>query len=356
MRVVVCPGTDGGVSRYRLLYPIGALERLETGLDIDVQHELPLKADEDTRMIVGLADSFDPDIVVFQLPMIYWMPEAIEELQSRGVKVVVEVDDDYEALYPAHRSYYLVSPGHSPLRNWKHLKRCCELADLVTCSTPGLARVYAPHGRVAVLRNYVPEAFLEIPNNSAGVVGWAGATGVHPNDLQVTRGGVAQAVERAGAEFLSLGGSRSARKYLGLHGGLKVVEQPWVNIDLYPYALARMSAGIVPLSNTRFNRGKSWLKGVEYASLGIPFVASGTDEYHGLARYGLGRIAGDRSRDWRREVLDALAEADDVRDHYRSVVREHLTIEGNAWRWAEAWSSVYQPRQRPRRAKEVIFK
>ena len=49
------------------------------------------------------------------------------------------------------------------------------LADLVTCSTDALRR-YATHGRVAVLRNCVPERYLSITAKRTGqTVGWGGA-------------------------------------------------------------------------------------------------------------------------------------------------------------------------------------
>ena len=82
---------------------------------------------------------------------------------------------------------------------------------------------------------------------------------------------------------------------------------------------------------------------MEYAALGIPFVASPLPEYRWLSdTYGLGVLAENRSRAWRRAIKQLLR--DDGRAAlgvaYRSTVARRLTVAHNAWRWAEVWQSV----------------
>jgi hypothetical protein len=212
----------------------------------------------------------------------------------------------------------------------------------VTCSTPALLKVYAPHGRGIVLRNYVKRELTEIPRVGSGdTIGWAGSTRVHPQDLQVVGDGLRQIIAETKGKFLSVGGSENARNLLGLQDvPYELVK--WVDFDLYPYLLSRFDVGIVPLADNRFNAAKSWLKGLEYAAVGAPFVASDVTEYVALRKHGLGRLALPRTRDWRRELrplMDRETRAE-VSAEGRRIVREKLTIEDNAWRWAEAWASV----------------
>ena len=68
----------------------------------------------------------------------------------------------------------------------------------------------------------------------------------------------------------------------------------------YTSSVAELGVGLVPLLDSAFNRAKSWLKGLEYAALGVPFVASPTPEYVKLAGLGAGLLADDPF-----QVLDA---------------------------------------------------
>jgi hypothetical protein len=42
--------------------------------------------------------------------------------------------------------------------------------------------------------------------------------------------------------------------------------------------------GLVPLTRGPFNEAKSYLKGLEYAAAGIPFIATPTEEYQVAVR------------------------------------------------------------------------
>jgi hypothetical protein len=103
-----------------------------------------------------------------------------------------------------------------------------------------------------------------------------------------------------------------------------------------------VGVGIVPLANTKFNRGKSWLKGIEYMSVGVPWVASPRAEYRRLhAESGCGLLA-DTPKQWYTMVKKLL---DDETFHQaqveagRTFMRD-LTYEAQAWRWAEAWQTA----------------
>jgi intein/homing endonuclease len=92
----------------------------------------------------------------------------------------------------------------------------------------------------------------------------------------------------------------------------------------------------------------SWLKGLEYAALGVPFVASDLPEYQLLAqRYKIGHLARSKSRLWRRELGHLMDSdyRDEIGSDYRARVADHLTIESNAYRWLEAWRQAWLNRR-----------
>jgi hypothetical protein len=72
----------------------------------------------------------------------------------------------------------------------------------------------------------------------------------------------------------------------------------------YPQLFRYFDIGIVPLSDVPFNHAKSFIKGLEYAAAGVPFVSSYSPEYQHLADCGIGRVA-KSDLEWQ-EHLDCL--------------------------------------------------
>lgn len=334
-------GNDG-CGHYRMRLPAAALA---DEVDIEFTEEFEIRVDHGRLVDVAPVEA---DVLVLQRPLNWWLPDAIPIWQQQGVTVVVEVDDDFRSIDPANGAYLSVHPRWNPEMNWHFLGQCCAVADLVTVTTPALAERYGPHGRVAVLPNYVPERLLDMPHAGNGrTVGWAGLVSTHPNDLQVTRGGVGDAVRDTNARFLNVGndevdrnGINLVQKYLALPD--KPAVTGWVGVEDYYRQISRMDVGIVPLADTRFNAAKSWLKGLEYAALGVPFVASSAAEYVRLEDLLIGTTVKDRARDWRKAVRVLLEDREQwawISEAGRERAAR-LTIEANAWRWAEAWEEA----------------
>jgi hypothetical protein len=147
---------------------------------------------------------------------------------------------------------------------------------------------------------------------------------------------------RLGYKFRVVGPPR------GVKSAFKLDDEPLsdgpVPIEKYHRELSRrLQVGIAPLNDTRFNEAKSWLKMLEYAALGIPCVGSPRAEYRRLHDLGVGLLA-DNPKQWFRHCK-ALMENADLRDEVAGRGREaaaKLTLEGNAWRWWEAWTDAYE--------------
>lgn len=364
MRILVCPVDREGCGRYRLGLPISVLQKQETTLEIFLSEGLPVRINLGTGRAVGLADGFSEwDVVVVQRPMAEWQVEALRDCRRQGIRTVVEIDDDFEALHHLSPAWVTTHPRVSTEWNRKWLRVAAREADLVTVTTSALAERYAPHGRVAIIPNYFPEAWLTIRRPGEGrretghpeanadraqgrgqppapTVGWTGTVGTHQGDLGVTRGGVAQAVRETAARFRVIGNPGLVQRDLSLDE--EPENTPWQGWEDYPLAITSLSVGIAPLADTAFNRAKSWLKPLEYAALGVPSVVSPLPSYEALARRGIGILAKDRARDWRREVK-RLLEDDAYRAELSASGREaaaELTIERNAYRFAEAWAGA----------------
>lgn len=361
-RIFVYNADNGGCGHYRVVWPAEAL--IAQGADVRIinvesepHHQIQAtywNGDDGSRTLLKIVEP-DCDVAVLQRPLTDWMPACIPMLQARGVKVVVEIDDDFESISPRNVSWHNVQPPRvtdgpkrrieQERRNYLHLRRACELADLVVVSTPALAEVYGRHGRVAIVPNYIPEVYLWMyPAPHDGVrIGWSGSTDTHPDDLQVTRGAVQRAMRATGAQFHVVGSGKGVQRALNL--GAPPSASGWQRLDRYPQMMAEVDVGIVPLQASRFNEAKSWLKGLEFAALGVPFVATPTGPYLDLLLRGAGMVA-DTPKDWE-HMLRRLVRNVDERVELAEAGRETargMTIEGHCGEWLDAWSSVVNTR------------
>lgn len=332
LNVRVVPADDGGCGWYRLRHPARVL-----GIECQTLPKA-LFHDIDGQPMIRALDC-DADVIVIQRPLQRETVQAIKVLQRQGTAVVVEIDDDFHALPPGHPARPDTDPANNATFNRAWLKKACLQADLVTVSTPALAERYAPHGRYAILPNLIPADYLNIRGGKGRQVGWTGSVATHVGDLEVTGGGVAQAITEHDSELRVVGTGKGVAERLGYTG--KVQATGWVPIAKYPSAYSRMHVAVVPLALNPFNEAKSWLKGIEAAALGVPFVASPTSEYRRLHQLGAGRLA-ESPADWYDEVSSLLTDAS-YWEAQRAAGREtasHLTYEEHAWRWAEAWQEA----------------
>lgn len=310
---------EGGCGMYRLHWPA---QHLNTHDEHDIQRATPHVPP-------------DVDVVVLQRPLrAHWIG-VIDQLHEHGIAVVVEIDDLFDQIDPQNAAWRHLQPRFSPDSNHRHLAHAARKADLVTVSTPALQRRYGG----VVIPNYIPARYLSIaPHRPGCLIGWTGTPLTHPGDLDVARGGIRQALETHPEWVFHAIGSRATLELLGIAGS----SEPWQPEVLdYAERYGRLSAAVVPLQRSAFNEAKSWLKGLEAAALGVPFVATPTEQYRALHDLGAGLVA-ERPKDWIRQLTRLLGDArlrEDLIGRGLDVARG-LTVEGNAWRWAEAWQQA----------------
>jgi glycosyltransferase involved in cell wall biosynthesis len=346
VKVYVYPADTQGCGTVRLIWHANHLRRL--GHDIVIvppgrNRGINGDIDTETDRLTSVRIPADADVIVMQrVALQYLAVDAIPMMRGQGVAVVVDMDDDLEAIDPSNIAFSALHPNNrrDPKRNWHNARTACMNATMVTVSTPHLLDVYAPHGRGRVIRNVIPEAFTQIPHVDSDVIGWPGALFTHPKDMLPLGASIAQLV-RAGAEFAVVGPGDGMREALGLDG------EPFstgpVEIQQYPFVLNdTIGIGIAPLADTRFNSSKSWLKPLEMMSLGIPWVGSPRAEYRELkAATGVGFLA-EKPKDWLRmlrRLVDDTALREDVSAAGREAARA-WTVEANSWRVWEAWAAA----------------
>jgi glycosyltransferase involved in cell wall biosynthesis len=346
VKVYVFPADQQGCGYYRLIWPAQELAR--QGHDVVVvdpkDRDRSLAAQMDGGHVVSVRIPDDADVIVFQRVTHRFLAEAIPLIRSSGRAVVVDMDDDLTCIHPANPAFHKIHPtGPNALHSWQNTLTACDAATLVTTSTDALVDRYARRASGFVLRNAVPARYLRVEHEDSDVVGWAGSVHSHPTDLQVMGSAVAQLLQ-VGHAFKLVGPTSGVHTALGISQRFEL-ESTGIIKDLmeWPSGVSTLGIGVAPLAESKFNAAKSWLKPLEYAAVGVPCVVSPRVEYTRLARLGVGWVARD-PREWRKKLqilIKSRAMRLELSDRGRKVAEEH-TIEGNAWRWLEAWTRAFE--------------
>ncbi len=336
-KVLVYPADSVGCGHFRLIWPGQYAGSADVTVLGPQQRDLMLKMDGER--VVDVLD-VKADVYVFQRLTHNRMVQAVKILRSKGVAVVIDVDDDLSSIHPRNPAHDAYHPRRGdPHHSWENLKQACRDATLVTVSTPALLEVYARHGRGRVLPNYLPDHYYGVPHRDSDVIGWPAALQSHPDDPSAVGAAVARLSDRPGA-FRVVGGPTGVGAAFGLPEDPPGIPGA-VDLLTWPQAVAELGIGIAPLADTRFNRCKSWLKPLEMSALGVPWVASPSVEYARLNRMGAGMLA-HSNRTWYRS-LDLLRRDWEFRSELAGrgyEVAAGLKLRDHAWKWLEAWDEA----------------
>lgn len=276
------------------------------------------------------------DLVVFPRPSHHLIPEIIPHLQAKGIAVVCEIDDDIRSISPQHAGWHKFQPHLNSEFNWRAVEKSCNMADRVVVTTEALAERYGKHGRVDVIPNYIPRKFIDwskAQNRDNRDIIWPGMIHSHPNDLRQVGFALKQVISEGG-KFFHLG-SGDAEKQIGTDDFEYIGK---CSLDDYYKIVGEHGVGIAPLENSKFNDAKSWLKPLEFAALGMPWVASASPEYKKLAALGCGSIA-KRPRQWYSYLNRLITDNEFYNEEQQKCwqVAEKLTVEEHAYKWGESW-------------------
>lgn len=346
MKVVVFPADSHGCGHHRLIWPVEVLRAQGHDVEVIPQHARKLNVHVDAHGQVTRVD-IEADVVVLQRVTHRNLAGAVSVLRSQGTAVVVDVDDDLSTIHPANPAWPMLHPtlaksGAAVEHSWRALDVACRDATLVTATTPALAARYAPHGRARVFPNYLASHYFEdVEHADSSVVGWPASLGSHPNDPDALGNAIARLVDD-GAPFHVVSHSPGVAQAFGVRDESRVtqVERP-ISLEDWPREIARLGIGIAPLADTKFNHSKSWLKPLELAAVGVPWVGSPRTEYRRLHELGCGVLC-DKPSDWYKK-LKALRKSVLWRAELSVAGQEvarQLRLEDHAWKLWEAWSDA----------------
>jgi glycosyltransferase involved in cell wall biosynthesis len=273
---------------------------------------------------------FDCDVIYMQRAMFDDIPNRILEARSNGQIIVNDIDDWYWGLSPSNGAFLSSHPKVSEKENINHYRKILANSSVVTVSTPYLAdRISAfVSCPIVLIRNHIEVdkfAVRDQSDTTVPLVGWVGSTAHRSGDLETMKG-ILSTLHSGGEIKIHHSGFNEGHPRFCDAVGL-----PSKEVSLLPMAaptdypkLFQFDVGIVPLSGSPFNEAKSYIKGLEYAASGIPFVASATVEYSSLAEQGIGVVVQKPSH-WLsqiRKLRDPKLRAERS-SAYRELVEKH---------------------------------
>ena len=279
------------------------------------------------------------DIIILKLLMQKEILESIPKAQAMGQKIIVDIDDWFDGLSKSNKAFETTDPKMNPDSNRDIYSKIIMSADAIITSTPFLFEYYGKkRDNVFMVRNGIDvdrwkkKQFRAVKKTK---IGWVGATHWRSNDLEQLSPFMGKYIKQNNVLFHHSGHNPNAplaHKLLGVSKELSHTTQ-MAPILSYPKILEPIDIGIIPLNNIEFNHAKSFIKGLEYAAAGIPFIASYSPEYQYLADNGIGRVA-KNEKEWiyhLDELLDIRTRRDEINENYSLLHRFSMDARGEDW-------------------------
>lgn len=329
------------------------------------------------------------DVLVFQRNVM--VPEvwaAMDYWRAIGKAVAVDLDDDYPQLppsNPAHNYWQrnrggldpepvealkagmghadaLTSPSKVILEDWAHIipgywlpnwtrRAWYEKATPKPPGAPDIIFEYRPTSE-----GQPPELSLRQRENSEGwcVIGWGGSIS-HVDSWLYS--GIVGALDRLFEKHPHLrlkfcGNEQRLDTWLN-RWGERVIRQGGVRAEHWPGVVGTFDIGVAPLDLRKldpwreggpvasYDERRSWLKGVEYLSAGVPWVGSASLTYDDLARHGT--LVESTPEAWFKALdhkITHLAAEKQLAQEKRRWALKRYTMEANVARYGEILGRV----------------
>jgi tetratricopeptide (TPR) repeat protein len=270
--VQVCDFGHDGDARYRVHDPSRALGALPGVTTVDC-HFL-------SRFLPDLAER--ADVLVLQFVMDWDLTGLCLRRRAAGKVTIFEANDYFFDLQPWNP---IAAPWQD--RNVQELYlQLLALADGVQTSTAELARRWNRLGARSVA--VFPNQLTSIPNlpppprNRALTIGWAGSPG-HLADLYHITPLLQSWLGAHPDVHLGIMTTQTAKPFFDLPSDRYHFET-FGSLDAYLHFLQRIDIGLAPLLPTDYNRCRSDVKFLEYASQGVAAIYADLEPYRGIVQ------------------------------------------------------------------------
>ncbi len=271
----------------------------------------------------------------------------LKETRKRQIPLVYEIDD---LLFYLPENHPLQKDGNYS-KNFIPMLIAISRADLVTVSTEPLGHYLKQfNSNVQILSNYLNDALWEFQpvkektqNDFPVVIGYIGGS-THQSDISM----IANALIRIKSQFEK----KVSFKFFGaeppqaLTSRINIDWQPIIaDYDDYSKAFRHQNIDILiaPLEDNLFNQSKSWLKYLEYSTLGVPGVFSMGKPYDDIVDHEQTGFLASSEDDWVRS-LAVLIETPELRvriaENAQELVKKNFLLSDHAFEWADAYGKI----------------
>ncbi|HET6461656.1 MAG TPA: tetratricopeptide repeat protein [Syntrophales bacterium] len=224
------------------------------------------------------------DILILHLLSEHDLLPIIEERKRRSRPTVYELSDNITAL---HEGVGIREWFSDPV-NLALAFQYMRMADAVQVTSPGLAERFGfINPRIVILENQMASlGRIDRQASDRVVLGWAGSSG-HRRDIAAVGDIIAMVMQECThVDFAFMGDETS---YHHLSDSLpvdRVTYSPPGTLDDYLTFLQTLDIGIAPLEDNQYNRCRSDVKFLEYASRGVAPVLSSLTPYRDSVKHG----------------------------------------------------------------------
>ena len=280
MRIAVLGMQAGANTYYRAMLPAQEL----AGRGHDVRFHAVREPD------MHLEALRDADVALFYRHCTKRAHAIASRLRADGVAIVYDNDDMVGSVtddHPGRRGF----GGLNGVKLYQQVRDMLRVAHMVTTPSSVLAQQYRETvDAVSVVENYVPNRFPDArrrPHDGV-VVGWVAGSehSIDRDRLQVRETLQALLATHPQLRVMTLGVA------LGIDDD-RYEHVSYVDFSELPSALAGFDVGIAPLADVPVNRCRSTSKVKEYASVGVPWLASPIGPYRDLGEAQGGRLVQD---------------------------------------------------------------
>ncbi len=257
---------DHGDYRYRVRQPFRALAQVAPQFRVAViTNVLPNK---EVLMLAA-------DLLVIRMVADADLIGLAWERKQAGRPTILEIADDFLTIPKSNPAAHYYGRDETRAILFQLLAQC----ELVQVTTAALRRKYRRyHSRIEVFENQLEQLRPLRQKDSRLTIVWGGSDG-HFEDMKAVAPSLCQWLERHPNVRLAL---KSAAKIHDLFDGVPeeqlVVEEPG-SLEEYLDFLARFHIGIAPLEDNEYNRCRSDIKFLEYASAGVVGVCAEVEPY-----------------------------------------------------------------------------
>jgi tetratricopeptide (TPR) repeat protein len=261
----VCDFLDDGDGQYRLHQPSLYLSRLPAVVVVDCHYA--------HRLLPKLVEAAD----VLVLPFLHnWdLFPVIEERRAAGQTTVFEANDYFYDIQP----WNPIAPQWQDRAIQDEYRHFMAAADAVQTSTPELGRRWGKWARrVVVFRNHLAEIppLASIPARPL-TIGWGGSPG-HFADWYALAPRLQEWLDAHPTVQLAVMTNEFAQPFLRLPPE-RYHFMRFGSLADYLKFLGALDIGLAPLLPTEYNRGRSDVKFLEYASRGVPGIYADLEPY-----------------------------------------------------------------------------